>query len=70
MENRSNNFQTHLNQTWYGTLAIARIPIKTPEVGTIRFVIPSPSWNASTAVCLEIPMRSLKGAMMGIVRAA
>ena len=51
-------------------LATAKAPIRQPEVGTIRFVSPSPSWNAKTAVCLVTSSRSAKGAIIGIVRAA
>ncbi|MPN34430.1 hypothetical protein SDC9_181923 [bioreactor metagenome] len=45
-------------------------PISTAEVGVIIFVKPSPNWNAMTVACLESPITSEKGAMIGIVRAA
>ena len=42
----------------------------TPEQGVIIFVKPSPNWKASTVACLDKPIRSENGAMMGIVSAA
>ena len=42
------NFQTHLNHFWYGIFATPKAPIKTPEVGVIMLVKPSPNWNAIT----------------------
>ena len=36
----------------------------------IIFVNPSPNWKAITVACLDNPITSEKGAMMGMVRAA
>ena len=58
----------NLIQLDHSIFAIARDPIRHPDVGTIRFVNASPSWNATTAVCRETPNRSDSGAMIGIVR--
>ena len=54
----------------HSIFAIAREPIKHPEVGTIRLVNASPSWNARTEVWRETPRRSASGAMIGMVIAA
>ena len=43
---------------------------KTPDVGERELEIPSPSWKASTAVCLVMPTRSANGAIMDKVSAA
>ena len=42
------NFQTHLNHFWYGILATPSAAIRTPDVGVIILVKPSPNWNAIT----------------------
>ena len=39
----------NLIQLDHSIFAIARDPIRHPDVGTIRFVNASPSWNATTA---------------------
>ena len=44
------NFHMNLTQLDHSIFAIARDPIRHPDVGTIRFVNASPSWNATTAV--------------------
>ena len=44
--------------------------MRTPETGVIMLVKPSPNWKARTVAWRESPIRSEKGAMMGIVRAA
>ena len=56
------NFHMNLIQFDHSILAIAREPIRQPEVGTIRFVKASPSWNARTDVWRDTPRRSASGA--------
>ena len=60
----------NLIQFDHSIFAIAREPIRQPEVGTIRFVKASPSWNARTDVWRDTPRRSASGAMIGMVIAA
>ena len=50
--------------------ATPRAAIKTPLVGVIMLVKPSPNWKATTVAWREMPIRSLKGAMIGMVMAA
>ena len=64
------NFHMNLIQFDHSIFAIAREPIRQPEVGTIRFVKASPSWNARTDVWRDTPRRSASGAMIGMVIAA
>ena len=61
---------THFTHLPYGILAIPRTAMRTPEVGVIILVNPSPNWNAITVACLLTPIISEKGAMIGIVMAA
>ena len=68
--NTTKTFQNHLIQTSYGILAMPSAPISTAEVGVIIFVNPSPNWNAITVACLDSPITSEKGAIIGIVSAA
>jgi hypothetical protein len=44
--------------------------MRTPEHGVIILVKPSPNWKARTVACLDTPIRSENGAMIGIVTAA
>ena len=60
----------NLNHLLYGTLQMASAAMISPEVGATTFVKASPSWNASTEVCLVTPSMSARGAMNGIVIAA
>ena len=64
------NFIWNLAHLPQGSLAPARAPSKTPDVGTIKFVKASPSWKATTATCLVTPTKSARGAIIGIVSAA
>ena len=64
------NFHTHLNHLLYDTLATESTAIRTPEHGVIIFVKPSPNWKARTVACLDTPIISENGAMIGIVTAA
>lgn len=64
------NFNWNLNHLPQSNLAIPNTPIKTPEVGTIIFVKPSPSWKAKTATYLLTPTKSAIGAIIGIVNTA
>lgn len=57
----------HLPQS---SFAAARAPRRHPEVGTIKLVNASPSWNATTATWRSTPTRSARGAITGMVRAA
>ena len=47
-----------------------RTAISTPDVGVIILVNPSPNWKAITVACFDNPIKSEKGAMIGMVRAA
>ena len=64
------SFQANLTQVIQSILATPKQPIKDAEVGIMIFVNPSPSWNASTATCLDTPTKSDRGAINGIVIAA
>src|SRR5690625_4539057 len=55
------------NHQSYSTPANPRIPINTAFVGMIIMENPSPKIKACTAICLETPRRSLRGAIKGIV---
>ena len=48
----------HLNHFEYGTPAIPKHAINTPDVGKIAFENPSPNWNINTVVCLDISSKS------------
>ncbi len=58
---------THFSKSIFATDKLAR---SDPPVGIIEFEIPSPRWKAKTAVCLEIPTKSDRGVIIGIVVAA
>ena len=47
----------NLIQLDHSIFAIARDPIKHPDVGTIRFVNASPSWNAVSYTHLDVYKR-------------
>ena len=51
-------------------LETIRYPINAEEVGRTELENPSPNWNARTAVCLVIPIRSATGTINGMVTAA
>ena len=63
-------FHIHFTHFSYGTRAMARAAMSTPEVGVIMLVKPSPNWKASTIAWRDTPTRSENGAMMGMVMAA
>lgn len=42
------SFHAHLTHFVYGMRAIPSTAMRTPDVGVIMFVKPSPNWNAST----------------------
>ncbi len=50
--------------------SMPRAPISTADVGVIMLVNPSPNWIAITVACLESPITSENGAIIGMVRAA
>ena len=64
------NFHAHLNHLLKGILAISNTPIKTPDVGVIKFVKPSPMWNAVTVACFDRPIISEISRNIGIISAA
>ena len=64
------NLHTHFTHFVYGIFAIPSAAIKTPDVGVIILVKPSPNWNAITIAWRDKSIRSENGAMMGIVIAA
>ena len=70
MRKMTDNGSMNLTHLSYGMLPIARTPMVTPLVGKILVNSPSPNWNANTAVWRVIPIRSARGAIRGMVRAA
>lgn len=61
-----NSGRINLNHFSNGTLASHSIAINTPLVGIIILDNPSPSINASTAVCQDMPNRSDIGVIKGM----
>ena len=60
----------NLSHLLYGIFDTARYPISDDDIGSTELENPSPNWNASTDVCLDIPTRSETGTISGIVTAA
>lgn len=62
--------QAHFTHFPKGIRAISSTPINTPEVGVIKFVKPSPIWNAVTVACFDKLTMSDISDNMGIINAA
>ena len=60
----------HFTHFSHGILARDKAAIKYPEVGVSILEIASPSWKATTVVYLVTPIKSPRGAKIGIETAA
>ena len=61
------NGAIYLNHLDHGILANASAPIKTPDVGVIKLIIPVPNWYAVIINWLDTPTKSESGDNTGIV---